>query len=743
MKPSIRIYISLLLVLSVLIASGLGFNVSSAGEANTDTESFAVSGKKLEGGGNLSRTRQTCDTITSRILSSSDDAEQRADIGTMYLINSVLQMYRSINSSSRLMFWGLRFTNINVPQGAIITNAKITYRSQNTSGSSQSGHTFYGQTVDNATTFTSVVNDISSRTRTTSSVNWEVPQWFSNIFYDSPDLSSIFQEIVNRNGWQSGNAIVIIGETTVNQNRIAHSYDSLDYSFFAPLLTINYCIDESHTIGDKVWEDDGDGIQEVGEPGVADVAVTLFTSTGPQVDQTMTDIDGKYGFVDVSAGNYYLHFTLPDGYSFTRQSQGSDPGLDSDVDVGTGQTAVFTWNGTETDLTRDAGLKQNYVTKSDRTVTAVPDGVSVCCQVFLVNQTVSASAPEEGITTPATSLTLTDTVENEFNIVPGSITGCMTSGISADGKTLTCNWDAQSIDSPTIITYQIRKASAGAIATSGSYATHLSGSLQYTDHLGDQVALNYEPGTTTAALSGADACTGDIEIEKTLHAGVLKPGEQVVYRLVATNLSGFPISGFQVTDDLDPLLTFESADPAICTYSGTPDVTFGGMVTCNSFETLGNNSSFQIDLTVHYQPDATSGYPDLNSATVECPWCIVDMDSDTEDAQTSVNGPTNFQARIVNDILVSWETNNEINIIGFDLYRESALDDIQLVYAINAEYMGSPTGANYEYMDHDYVPGVKYTYSLEVLWVLPPSGGIEEYVAEVIGPFKVFLPFID
>lgn len=741
MKPSIRISISLLLALCVLIPSGMGRNISSAEEVNSASDTFAVYGINMDGGVNLSETRQTCDTITSRILSSSDDAEQRVDIGTMYLINSVLQMYRSINSSSRLMYWGLRFTNINVPQGAIIQSANVTYRAQSSSSFDYtSGHTYYGQADDDPTTFLSTVNNISGRNRTSASVEWVVPKWTSNTDFTSPDLSIIIQEIINRGGWQANNAMVIIGETTVNQNRVAHSFDSLDYSAYAPYLTISYCFEDTkYSIGDFVWEDDGDGVQEVGEPGVADVVVMLFTTDGAQIGQTVTDINGEYSFVDVSAGNYYLQFALPEGYSFTWQNQGSDPGLDSDVDVVTGQTAAFSWNAIASDLTWDAGLKRIYVTKSDRTVTAVPDEVSDCCQEYLVSQTVSASAPAEGITTPATLLTLSDTVADEFRIVPDSDTGCMTSTISEDGKTLTCNWDAQRVDTPTIITYQIRKASAGAIATSGSYATHISGNLQYTDHLGDQVALNYGTGTTTAALSGAEECQGDIEIEKTLMTGNVSAGNPVVFRLVVTNHSGFPLSGFVITDILDPLLSFTSANPSLCDYSGVAGGTYGGTVNCISSTSVADQGTLQIDLTTMFKP-GSDDYFGENTATVSCPWCIVDSDSDNSISPTAVMGVVNFNIKTVPDIQISWESVDDTAIMGFRLFRESDLESRYLIYAIDTVFKNELTDDYYEYSDRTYLTGVTYKYQLQVLWIDGTITSLEP--VEIGSPYISFLPLI-
>jgi hypothetical protein len=60
-----------------------------------------------------------------------------------------------------------------------------------------------------------------------------------------------------------------------------------------------------------------------------------------------TDADGFYFIDDLSPGDYYATFTLPEGYAFTTATAGGDGTVDSDAvvtvdDVLVGQTAVFT-----------------------------------------------------------------------------------------------------------------------------------------------------------------------------------------------------------------------------------------------------------------------------------------------------------------------------------------------------------------------------------------------------------------
>lgn len=117
------------------------------------------------------------------------------------------------------------------------------------------------------------------------------------------------------------------------------------------------------TIGDRVWkDDDGDGVQDAGEVGVAGITVTLYDNGGNAVASTVTDAYGNYQFTNVYAASggttYSVGFTPPANYSFSPQTGGGGAGnaVDSDPNPSTGRTAAFTVNPGDVENDIDAGL---------------------------------------------------------------------------------------------------------------------------------------------------------------------------------------------------------------------------------------------------------------------------------------------------------------------------------------------------------------------------------------------------
>jgi protocatechuate 3,4-dioxygenase beta subunit len=79
------------------------------------------------------------------------------------------------------------------------------------------------------------------------------------------------------------------------------------------------------SIGERVWFDrDGNGLYDNGESGIDDVVVTLYDGDGQYMDNVSTNFQGLYKFSNVTPGDYYVHFLLPDNFVATAKGDGSE-----------------------------------------------------------------------------------------------------------------------------------------------------------------------------------------------------------------------------------------------------------------------------------------------------------------------------------------------------------------------------------------------------------------------------------
>jgi LruC domain-containing protein/uncharacterized repeat protein (TIGR01451 family) len=115
--------------------------------------------------------------------------------------------------------------------------------------------------------------------------------------------------------------------------------------------------------GNFVWLDNNDnGIQDSGEPGLNGVRVDFFKADGTLVDSTLTTSDGKgnpgfYQFTNMQPGSYYAKFYPPAGYAITQPNAGSNDTLDSDADPSLSTTPVITLDWGQIDYSWAMGLK--------------------------------------------------------------------------------------------------------------------------------------------------------------------------------------------------------------------------------------------------------------------------------------------------------------------------------------------------------------------------------------------------
>ena len=172
-------------------------------------------------------------TLDVPVAVGSDDAEENVATGATSTTSTDLQMTTAGAARQR----GDALREPLDPAGSVITKAYVQFEVDEVSTGAASLRV-RGQAANDALTFTNTSGNISSRARTGASVAWQPRSWptvqVHGVNQRTPDLSRIVQEIVNRPGWASGNAIAII--VTGTGRRTAESRNGT----YAPILHLEF-----------------------------------------------------------------------------------------------------------------------------------------------------------------------------------------------------------------------------------------------------------------------------------------------------------------------------------------------------------------------------------------------------------------------------------------------------------------------------------------------------------------------
>ncbi|MDX1301628.1 metallophosphoesterase family protein [Photobacterium sp.] len=185
-------------------------------------------------------------TLDVRVAASTDDAEELTS-GRIRLTSGDLDLV--YDGSDQTI--GLRFSAVTIPQGASIERAYVQLQTDETS-SDTTLLTIEAENTDDAATFTLSNGNVSTRQRTTNTLSWFPPAWTTvgevGPDQQTPDIAPIIQEIVDRPGWSSGNALAIIISGT--GYRVAEAFDGEPDA--APLLHVEYSGGEDKPAGSPV-----------------------------------------------------------------------------------------------------------------------------------------------------------------------------------------------------------------------------------------------------------------------------------------------------------------------------------------------------------------------------------------------------------------------------------------------------------------------------------------------------------
>ena len=154
------------------------------------------------------------DTILTggvKVPVSTDDAEQENNEMDALFDDDLDAGWEGAPEDQNILTAGIRFRQIDIPQGAKIDSAFITIWShEGKSADDIANINIYVDANINAPTF-KLDSLISKRTLSLNSVKWiENKQWKIWQPYRTPDISSLLKEMVSKPSWKSGNPLAFI-----------------------------------------------------------------------------------------------------------------------------------------------------------------------------------------------------------------------------------------------------------------------------------------------------------------------------------------------------------------------------------------------------------------------------------------------------------------------------------------------------------------------------------------------------
>jgi hypothetical protein len=242
-----------------------------------------------------------------RVNANQNDAEQRTS-GSVSLANADLDMMSADESNTWV---GVRFVGVAIPQGVSITAAHLQFQADEASSVGTS-LTIRGEAADSSLVFANVSNDLGSRQKTAASQTWAVAPWVAvgnaGPAQRSPNLAAIIQEIVNRPGWGSGNALALFLGGSGQRVAVAHNQNPAA----APLLHVEWGPNQAPLV-------DAGPDQTITLPAGATLNATVTDDglpTPPSLTRTWTQ-EGGTGtatFADASAEDTTVTFSQADTY---------------------------------------------------------------------------------------------------------------------------------------------------------------------------------------------------------------------------------------------------------------------------------------------------------------------------------------------------------------------------------------------------------------------------------------------
>jgi|GEM_PF-6105741 len=394
--------------------------------------------------------------------------------------------------------------------------------------------------------------------------------------------------------------------------------------------TVDFGIFRPASLGNRVFSDENrNGIQDTGEPGVTGVNITLYVNAcganGVAIATTSTDANGIYNFGALAGGNYFVAFQLPNGSLFTQALAGNSRTTDSNANATTGCSEIISVPAGTYDPTIDAGLIPAVTTIDlaiEKSITNRPATGSSFKPGDVVDYRLTIS--NNGPGTAQVGFTVSDVLPNGLTYQGSPIVQGYTCNVS--GQSLSCvSNHTLGNDASETITYKAKIANT--FSTSTPSLQNVAKVTPSDNEVAEDIPLS-NCTATGESIGGSVTCNNvdnqsftlpiDLKILKTIDTSKnpsYTPGSTVEYLLTITN-NGPAVAktGFTIEDTLPSELDFVSA--AGTGYScPAPN---GQKIVCTSNHSLALGTTDTIRLITRIKPGLTiTGQSVKNIATIK------------------------------------------------------------------------------------------------------------------------------
>jgi hypothetical protein len=605
-------------------------------------------------------------TVTVRIAQSSDDAVEYSSTA-MELAKQDLWM--DLYQGRTI---GLRFPGLTIPRGATISAATVQFHVESVQANVALTLTLKGEDADDSATFTTTSGNITARPETAASVNWAIPHWAAT--HDegaaqlSADLATIVQEIVDRGGWDSGNALaVLLTSVSGSGLRDAETYDSENGS--AAEISITYTTSPYRSKGTGNWSapgtweryngsswvdatayPDGSSAEAITVQSGHTVTVDSGVGSSVSVDQMTIDSGGTVVVdqaVSVAAGsgtdltvagqltvNTNKLLSLPATSSLVVSSGGqitnggsfSVSGT-STVTFTSGATYDHAVNGRNFPAAAGTTWSSGSTAKVTAVTTTLPTQLGANFHHFIWNSASQTAALDlaAAITAIGGDLTVTSTGSGSLAWGSGNDLAVGGNYVQTGGSFIFS--DAGGTLSATDVT-----VTGGTLnlSTGASIATldvdgdlEVSGGGAVTETGSSTASLKFT-GTSTQSVTAASGLSGQIDIQVANTGGIQLLSDLVDPRQVTGTTGTIDLNNFDLT--LNGALTINSdvSNPATITFDGSATATLSYASGTLSLPTLVVDKASGVftlatDLAITTTVSVLNGTLDVNGQTFTFP----------------------------------------------------------------------------------------------------------------------------